>query len=416
MSPTRRDFLRRSLIAASAPALAASAPALAASGLTHAGNSQGQGFRKPELNDLGQPSAAPKKLKLLILGGTAFLGPHLIEAAQARGHEITLFNRGRTNTHLFPELEKLVGDRDPNKGEGLNALQAELTKGRRWDAVIDTSSYVPRITQASADLLRDGVDHYQFISTLSVFADRSVDVDEDSPVGVLDDPSIERVTGASYGPLKALCEQAAEKSMAGRVSNVRPGLIVGPMDRSDRFTWWPERVRRGGEILAPGKPDAPVQIIDVRDLAAWCIAVIENNTTGVYNAVGPKGRMTMQEFLHGCKIVIGSEASFTWASDEILAENKVRAYLELPLWLPREGAPYGTAQCQKAIAAGLRYRPVGDTIRDTLAWSMARDSGHKWRAGLAVEKELEILASLHQKSGGLTKPEHAPKPVYSDGR
>ena len=340
-----------------------------------------------------------KPLKLLILGGTVFLGPHLVESAQARGHEITLFNRGRTNNHLFPELEKFKGDRDPNKGDGLSALEKAVAGGRKWDAVIDTSAYYPRVVTAAAEALKGAVDHYQFISTLSVFADRSVDVAEDAPVIELEDPKTERVTGATYGGLKVLCEAAAEAAMPGQVSNVRPGLIVGPLDRSDRFIWWPHRMNRGGEVLAPGKPDAPIQVIDVRDLAQWCIHLIEQQTTGVFNAVGPGSRVTMQEFLHGCKIVLGSDASFTWLPDEFLLEQKVGPYVQMPLWIPRDGAPYGTAQCQKAMAAGLSFRPLGDTIRDTLAWSQTRNSDHKWRGGISAEREAELLAAWAKKNG-----------------
>ena len=345
------------------------------------------------------PTVKMKPLKLHILGGTAFLGPHLIEAAQARGHQITLFNRGRTNSHLFPELEKLKGDRDPNKDDGLKSLETAVKDGRTWDAVLDTSAYYPRVVGAAATALKGAVGHYQFISTLSVFADRSVDVFEDSPLAQVEDPATEKVTGATYGGLKALCEAAAEKSMPGQVSNVRPGLIVGPLDTSDRFTWWPQRVAKGGEVIAPGKPDAPIQVIDVRDLAAWCIHLIEQKTVGVFNAVGPGSRVTMQEFLHGCKIVLGSDASFTWMADDFLLENKVRPYTEIPLWIPREGAPYGTAQCQKAMSAGLSFRPLGDTIRDTLTWSQTRADDHRWRAGLASAKEIELLTKWSTKDG-----------------
>jgi len=316
----------------------------------------------------------------------------------ARGHQITLFNRGRTNTHLFPELEKFVGDRDPSKGEGLKALEKAVADGRKWDAVIDTSAYYPRVVTAAAEVLKGAVGHYQFISTLSVFADRSVNVDENAPLIELEDPATEKVTGGTYGGLKALCEAAAEVALPGQVSNVRPGLIVGPLDRSDRFTWWPHRMNRGGEILAPGKPDAPIQVIDVRDLAQWCVHLIEQQTAGVFNAVGPGSRVTMQEFLHGCKIVLGANATFTWLADEFLLEQKVGPYVQMPLWIPREDAPYGTAQCQKAMAAGLSFRPLGDTIRDTLEWSQTRDSAHRWRAGLAAEREAELLAAWAKRN------------------
>lgn len=372
----RRTFLRNTLAAAAA----------------------GPGLVGPMKGASYPPRPQVEPMKLLILGGTAFLGPHLVESAQARGHQITLFNRGRTNTHLFPELEKLIGDRDPNKGEGLKALEKAVADGRKWDAVMDTSGYYPRVVTSAAAVLKGAVSHYQFISTLSVFADRSVDVSEDSPLIELEDQATEKVTGATYGGLKVLCEAAAEAAMPGQVSNVRPGLIVGPLDRSDRFTWWPHRIGRGGEILAPGKPNAPIQVIDVRDLAEWCVHLIENNTAGVFNAVGPASRVTMQEFLHGCKIVLGSDCTFTWAPDDFLLEHKVRPYMELPLWIPRDGEPYGTAQCQKAMAAGLSFRPLGATIRDTFDWAATRGADHKWRAGMATDREAEVLAAWAQKS------------------
>ena len=189
-------------------------------------------------------------MNLLILGGTVFLGRHLVEAALARGHAVTLFNRGQHNPDLFPEVERLRGDRDGD----LQALE-----GRRWDAVVDTCGYVPRVVRASAEMLAPNVDHYTFISSISVYADTSKPgIDEQAPVGTLDDPTTEEVTGESYGPLKALCEQAAEAAMPGRVLNIRPGLIVGPHDPTDRFTYWVRRVAEGGEVLAPGNPHAPV--------------------------------------------------------------------------------------------------------------------------------------------------------------
>ena len=237
-------------------------------------------------------SASPiKPLKVLILGGTAFLGPEIVEAARAHGHVLTLFNRGKTNPGLFPDIEKLRGDRNGD----LKALE-----GRSWDAVIDTSGYVPRHVRDSARLLSKAVGHYVFISTVSVYADfKAEGMDESAPVGTLPDPTVEQVTGETYGPLKALCEKAAEEAMPGHVANVRPGLIVGPGDPTDRFSYWPVRVAKGGDVLAPGNPDTAVQFIDVRDLAAWSVKLVEDGHAGVYNAVGPKARLTMQELLHG---------------------------------------------------------------------------------------------------------------------
>ncbi|MCH2101157.1 MAG: epimerase [Planctomycetes bacterium] len=370
MSSSRRDFLRT-----------ASAGAFLHSALAHslAADSKRHRFGK--------------SMKILVLGGTRFVGPHFVNQALARGHEITMFNRGRSNIELFPEVEKLVGNRFPDVDDGMSVIEKSIADGRRWDVVFDTSGYVPRVCRASAELLADACDHYTFISTLSVFSDRRVDVDEESPVSTLEDKSVERVTGATYGPLKALCEQACEAAMPGRVAHVRPGLIVGPLDNSDRFTWWPHRMAQGGETLAPGRPDGPIQIIDVRDLTEWCLDLAEQRVVGVFNAVGPASRVTMQEFLHGCKIVLGSENTFTWVDQQFLIDRQVSPYTEMPLWVPREDPPYGTAQCQKAMAAGLKFRPIGDTIRDTLAWSNTRAADHRWRAGMTIERETEILVA-----------------------
>jgi 2'-hydroxyisoflavone reductase len=228
-------------------------------------------------------------MKLLILGGTVFLGRHLTEAALAAGHDVTLFNRGQHNANLYPDLEKLRGDRDG----GLDVL-----KGRTWDAVVDTCGYIPRLVRDSASLLSDAVDHYTFISTLSVYDDFRVrGLREEAAVGTLDDETVEAVTGGSkgtYGPLKALCEQAAEAAMPGRVLCARPGLMVGPYDPTDRFTYWPVRVARGGQVLVPPTPQAPVQFIDARDLATWVMRMAEHNKTGVYNATGPAERLTFE--------------------------------------------------------------------------------------------------------------------------
>jgi 2'-hydroxyisoflavone reductase len=375
MTSTRRDFLRT-----------ATAGALLSSAFT-----QGSATASVPARRAAQPK------KILILGGTAFIGPHFIEQAQARGHEITMFNRGRSNTDLFPKVEKLVGNRFPDVDEGLQAIEAAIAGGRRWDVVYDTSAYVPRVAKASAELLAKACDHYIFISTLSVFADRSVDVSEDSPLGKLEDESEERVTGASYGPLKALCEQAVEAAMPGRAAIVRPGLIVGPGDTSDRFTWWPHRIALGGDTLAPGFGENPIQVIDVRDLSRWAIQIAEEGTVGVFNAVGMASVITMEEFLHGCKIVLGSDNKFIWVDQQFLLDRDVRAYSEIPLWLPREDPPYGTAQCQKAMAAGLSFRPLGATIRDTYDWAVAREGYERWRAGMAADREAKILSEWHTR-------------------
>jgi 2'-hydroxyisoflavone reductase len=329
-------------------------------------------------------------MKILILGGTVFLGRHLVEAAQARGHEVTLFNRGEHNPELFPDLEKLRGDR---KGD-LSALA-----GRQWDAVIDPSGYVPRVVRASAELLSQSADHYTFISSLSVYAENHLHgVDESGKVATIEDETTEEVTGETYGALKALSEQAAEAAMPGRVLNIRPGLIVGRYDPTDRFTYWPYRVSLGGETLAPERPDYAVQVIDVRDLAEWNIRMVEAGKTGVYNATGPDYRLSLRTLLETAKAVSDSDAIFTWVSADFLAEHNVQPWSEMPLWIPgEEYAGFHTISVQKAIQDGLTFRPLANTIADTLAWVNARPADHQWKAGISREREAELLGAWHQR-------------------
>ncbi|HEU5370277.1 MAG TPA: NAD-dependent epimerase/dehydratase family protein [Ktedonobacterales bacterium] len=325
-------------------------------------------------------------MKLLLLGGTVFLGRHLVEAAQARGHEVTLFNRGQHNAALFPDVEKLRGDRDGD----LSALQ-----GRRFDAVIDTCGYVPRVVRASAELLAGAVDHYTFISTISVFANTSKPgIDESGAVGKLADETTEEVTGESYGPLKALCEQAAERAMPERVLNIRPGLIVGPHDPTDRFTYWPHRVAQGGEVLAPGRPEYLVQFIDARDLAEWTIRMVEAKQTGTYNATGPDYPLTLGQVLEECKRQSGSDARFVWVDEKRLLDAGATPWMEVPLWIPEsdpDAAGFSAINCNKAFAAGLTFRPLGETIRDTLAWDATRPADVERKAGIKPEREAHYL-------------------------
>ena len=252
--------------------------------------------------------AAPEKKTILILGGTGYLGPATVEAATARGHRLTLFNRGRTRPGLFPDIEVLLGDRDPKLGEGLKALE-----GRKWDAVIDNSGNFPRMVGASAKLLAPNVKQYIHISSISAYADNSKEnADETAALATTSDPTIEKITEETYGPLKALCEKAAQEAFAGRAAIVRPGYIVGPDDPSGRFTYWPVRIDRGGEVLAPGAPSDPLQIIDVRDLGAWLIHMVEQGTTGVFNATGPKSRLAWGDVLEACRRATKSESKLTW--------------------------------------------------------------------------------------------------------
>jgi 2'-hydroxyisoflavone reductase len=337
---------------------------------------------------------------LLILGGTIFLGRHLVDAALAAGHQVTLFNRGRHGAELFPQVEKLRGDRDG----GLGALA-----GRRWDAVIDTCGYVPRLVRASAGLLAGSVDHYTFISSISVYRDLDqAPVDESSPVGVLADPTVEEITGETYGPLKALCEQAAEAAMPGRVLQVRPGLIVGPHDPTDRFTYWPWRVAQGGDVLAPGRPERRIELIDGRDLAAWILRMVEARRTGVYNATGPARELTMGDLLAACRQASGGDAGFTWVDEAYLLANGVAPWSELPLWLPESGNGAMAVDCRRATTADLAFRPLAETVEDTLAWLRADRapldgglSALELRAGMARAREAELLAAWRDQAGVL---------------
>lgn len=326
-------------------------------------------------------------MKLLILGGTRFLGRTIAEQALAAGHEVTLFNRGMSNPNLFPDAEHLTGDRDGN----LTAL-----KGRKWDAVIDPSGYVPRLVRDSARLLADSIEHYTFISSISVYQDFShIGIDESYPVGTIEDETIEEVNGVTYGPLKALCEQAAESEMPGRVFSVRAGLIVGPHDPTDRFTYWPVRVAQGGDYIAPHAPDVPVQFVDVRDLSAWILAMIAHGKTGTYNATGLNPATTMGALLAACEALSDTDARAVWVDQSFLLENDVQPWSELPVWLPHTDENYrGMSQidCSKAWRYGLTTRPINQTVRDTLEWAQSRDADYDLRAGLDHDKEQSLLA------------------------
>jgi 2'-hydroxyisoflavone reductase len=324
-------------------------------------------------------------MKLLLLGGTKFLGRAAVEEALRRGHEVTLFTRGRTNPELFPEAEHLHGDRDGD----LSALEA-----RTWDAVIDPSGFVPRVVRASAELLADAVGHYVFVSSISVYRSFSqAGFDEDAPLIELEDPTVEEVM-EYYGGLKALCEDVVAEVYPGRSANIRAGLLVGPHDPTDRFTYWPLRVARGGEVLAPAPPDRPVQFVDARDLGAWLVMLAENRTPGAFNATAPP--LPLAELLDSCKRVSGSDASFRWVDEAFLLDRQVGQWMELPLWLAQsdpEWAHMQEADVSRAIAAGLSFRPLDETVRDTLAWAQAREEpGTADGVGLAGEREAELLA------------------------
>jgi 2'-hydroxyisoflavone reductase len=395
MKTSRRSFLQA---AAAGSVLGAVGPAVAA----------GPPGRQPRSDP--EPDRAARSLSLLFLGGTGFLGPATVERALARGHTVTLFNRGKTNPELFPEVEKLKGDR--HESDSLDVLE-----GRTWDAVIDNSAYVPAHVEASAGLLASHVRQYVLLSSVSVYADHGVPhADETAAVVELTDEVVAtmktiRESLAHYGGMKARCERAAEAAMPGRVTNIRPGLIVGPMDPSDRFTYWPVRVRGGGEVLAPGDGTDPIQLIDVRDLAEWIVHCIEYEITGVFNAISPAGRLTMAEMLYGIKGAFVTDARFTWVDAEFLEAAGIQAWMHMPVWIPAvdEYAGFHLASTEKAVAAGLKFRPLADTARDTVAWhDETRPADYEFgggRAGISREREAEILTAWREREAGKDKEE-----------
>ena len=319
-------------------------------------------------------------MKLLVLGGTKFLGRHAVDAALADGHEVTIFTRGQTSPELFPEVEHLRGDRDGKLGS---------LAGRTWDGVVDTSGYVPRIVRQSAELLRDAVARYVFVSSISVYGDFSDPITEATPIAELDDPDTEEIL-ESYGALKAACERVVEEVYGDRSARIRAGLIVGPYDPTDRFTYWPRRIAAGGEVLGPGDPDAPVQFVDARDLAAWLVQLALRGPGGVFNATGPAERLTFEELLDRARTAIGSDANVVWTDEQRVLDAGVHPWTELPLWLPgTDYAGMARADISRAVDAGLRFRPVEETILDTLAWDRSVPGD---RPTLSDEKERAILA------------------------
>jgi 2'-hydroxyisoflavone reductase len=325
-------------------------------------------------------------MRVLVLGGTIFLGRHIVEQLLGGGHEVTLFNRGRHNPELFSDVEKLRGDRDGDLG----ALE-----GRTFDAVIDTCGYVPRVVGASAELLADACGHYTFVSSLSVYAGNAVaGEDENAPLATLDDPTVEEITGETYGGLKRACERAVEEALPGKALIVRPGLIVGPHDPSDRFTYWPARIARGGDVLAAGPAEAKVEFTDVRDLARWIVSATERSLTGAFNVSGPEpGKLERRAFLDLCRDVAGSDARVVWADEGWLAENEVALWSDMPMCVGSDSPGFCTRSTKKSMAAGMEFRPAAETIRDTLEWAEQALEGDL-KAGLSPDREAALLSQL----------------------
>jgi 2'-hydroxyisoflavone reductase len=350
-------------------------------------------------------------MDILILGGTSFLGPELVDAALARKWKVTLFNRGRTNPGRFPDLETIKGDRNPTKDDGLKNLEKAIAGGRRWDAVIDTSGYVRPHVQASAELLKKAARQYIFISTISVYKQpMAAGGDESAALETTDTPDSDKV-GELYGALKALCEKAAADAFGDRTTNIRPGLIVGPGDPTDRFTYWPVRVGHGGKVLIPGPKDpfkSYVSFVDVRDCAEFALRCANDGHGGTYNCTGPEGLLTFDEMVAGCKAVVSTPVDFVPVNEEWLLKQGVQPWMGLPLWIPAgmEGESMGSISRAKAVASGCTFRPLAETARDTLNWWREKNPGpYEWgtkptagrpqrgpgRTGLTLEREAQLL-------------------------
>lgn len=421
MSISRRDFL--------ATSAAAAGLALSARAMGGFPKFQPPGAPASDEGDDANVKPAAKKLKILILGGTAFTGPHLVRRALARGHEVTVFNRGQTEKRIgaLPDaVKKLIGDRDPKKGEGLNALDTVHGNMDKWDAVVDTSGFYPRHVKATG-MLANRCDTYIYISSISAYATpMPPNADETAPLAKLDDPTVETMGDQfqNYGGLKVLCEQEVEKFMKGRCAIVRPTFISGPGDGTDRFTYWPVRVSKGGEMICPGSPSDPMQWIDVRDLAAFVLHLCETKTSGAFNAAGPSPTCTLGTLVDVCKEVSKADTKFTWIDSDFLKKASVPGGA-FPIWIPPSDGQAGMSRVNfdKSVKAGMRLRPVRETVKATLEWwpkeierrkrigkeltEQAEKEGkpkpklgdpEQLRAGLPSGKEKEVLEVWHASS------------------
>jgi 2'-hydroxyisoflavone reductase len=385
MSTNRRNFLKLSALA---------------------GGSIGLGLlpRASDVLAAGQKADASmgqavKPLRILILGGTGFTGPFQVRYALSRGHKVTVFNRGKTHPGELPkEAEQLIGDRNG---------QLDALKGRQWDVVIDIPTTLPVWVRDVAQILKGNVERYVFISTTSVYSDNSKPgMDESGPLAQYQGADAMKETQATlrrfplYSPLKVLSEKEAEKWFPGKTLIIRPGLIVGPGDETDRFTYWPVRLDRGGEILCPGDPKTDlVQFIDARDLAEWTIRMVEQETTGIFNALGPKSKLPMGELLDGIKTVTTSESRFTWVDTDFLLSQRVSPWNELPVWVAPRGPEQGFSMLsnKRALKKGLTFRPIPDTAKVTLEWFRKQPAERqaRLRSGISPEREAEVLAAWH---------------------
>jgi len=390
MTSSRRDFLKSSAVVGGALSV----------GLPFGAHGVASAAAQTDDRAMQQVTRAAAPLKILILGGTGFIGPAQVRYALARGHTVTLFNRGQTNPGLFPEVEKLVGDRATGDYSAL--------KGRTWDVVIDNPTTLPRWAREAAAALKGSVGQYVFISTISVYARNDTPgADETAATATTTEPDNEERTAMSrnYGAFKALSERAIADAFPGRTTVIRPGLIVGPGDLSDRFTYWPVRLRRGGEVLAPGNPTDPVQYIDARDLSEFAIRCCENKTYGVFNVTGPASRISIAEMLGGIRAVLTTaDLRLTWVEAPFLQANNVRPWSDMPVWINPVGGSAGFAvrSIQRALDAGLTFRPFADTVRATLEFYDQQPEARRvqLRAGLAAEREVEVLKAWHARGQG----------------
>ena len=386
MNPTRRDFLRTAGVAGAGLGLGLGIPGI---GLASTNGAPG---RRAGDDSGPQPQQAPTPRRLLILGGTGFIGPHMVRYAVERGHEVTIFTRGRAQADL-PDVEHLIGDRDGDLG----ALE-----GRNWDVVLDNNTQNYRWAQLSTELLRDAAEQYIFVSSISAYISPGLAYEHKDRVlyeHLIDEDS-ERFTPpdgwqdgdeAHYGLMKALSEDIAHAAFPGRATIVRPGLIVGPGDRTDRFTYWPLRIFEGGEVLAPGNPEHANQIIDQRDITEWIVRLAEEGVAGDFNATGPAARMSMAEMLYGIRAATSTPVEFTWVPEDFLEEQGVRPFGDLPAWAP--GADLMYVDVDRALASGLTFRPLAVTSRDTVDWDGTRpaEERNNRRAGMSREREREVL-------------------------
>jgi 2'-hydroxyisoflavone reductase len=378
MTQTRRTFVRNAAVA---------------------GAALGSGLVQPAHAEARvRPAARSQRIRLLILGGTGFIGPHQVRYALARGHDVTVFNRGRSGAGMFPGVTELTGDRAANDYASL--------RGKTWDAVIDNSASAataPQWVREAAEVLRDSVRQYLFISTRSVFRDLSaVPATVDAPLLTPETtPGWTEGRPYPYGLAKALAEAEALRAFGARTTIVRPGLIVGPGDDTDRFTYWPVRIERGGEVLAPGDGTDRVQVIDVRDLCEWCVRLTEQNTTGTYMGIGPANGRSMAELLYGIAAVTDAPLTWTWVPYEFLQQHRVRPYAEMPVWRPATPGYEGFARfdLSREVAAGLTFRTLADTARATLDFHHSRPAERQavLRSGLTAEREAEVLRAWHAR-------------------